>query len=243
MIKATFTSALGAFLLLGATPPVLAQQQDGDTPAAASADTADADAASEDAAPAPRTYAKVDYDASVDPENVWVLDLSNGQRVKIRLMPSWAPHHVERIKQLTRSGFYNGVIFHRVIDGFMAQGGDPTGTGQGGSELPDLKAEFNPMPHVRGTVSMARAADDDSANSQFFIVFYPRFSLDKKYTNFGRVIENMDAVDAIHRGEPPQDPTYIVQASMESDHLPPPPPPAPVEEAPITADMLSAPAS
>jgi peptidylprolyl isomerase len=130
-----------------------------------------------------------------------------------------------------------------VIEGFMAQGGDPTGTGQGGSELPDLKAEFNPMPHVRGTLSMARASEEDSANSQFFIVFYPRFSLDKKYTNFGRVIENMEAVDAINRGEPPAEPTYIVQASIGSDNLPPPPPPAPAEDAPISADMLSAPIS
>jgi peptidylprolyl isomerase len=97
------------------------------------------------------------------------------------------------------------------------------------------------MPHVRGTLSMARAADDDSANSQFFIVFYPRFSLDKKYTNFGRVIENMEAVDAINRGEPPASPTYILQASIASDNLPPPPPPAPASDAPISADMLSAP--
>jgi cyclophilin family peptidyl-prolyl cis-trans isomerase len=156
----------------------------------------------------------INYDPAVDPENVWVLDLSNGQRVKIRLQADWAPGHVERIKTLTRRGFYDGVVFHRVIEGFMAQGGDPTGTGQGGSELPDLKAEFNPMPHVRGTLSMARASEEDSANSQFFIVFYPRFSLDKKYTNFGRVIENMEAVDAINRGEPPAEPTYIVQASL-----------------------------
>jgi cyclophilin family peptidyl-prolyl cis-trans isomerase len=100
-------------------------------------------------------------------------------------------HHVERIKELARQGFYNGVIFHRVIDGFMAQTGDPTGTGQGGSKLPDLKAEFNDAPHVRGTVSMARN-EPNSANSQFFIVFYPRFALDHKYTNFGRVISGMD---------------------------------------------------
>jgi peptidylprolyl isomerase len=156
-------------------------------------------------------------------------------------MPDWAPGHVERIKTLTRAGFYDGVVFHRVIDGFMAQGGDPTGTGQGGSELPDLKAEFNPMPHVRGTLSMARASEEDSANSQFFIVFYPRFSLDKKYTNFGRVIENMEAVDAINRGEPPAQPTYIVQASIAADNKAPPPVPAPGTDAPISADMLSAP--
>ncbi|MBU2586902.1 MAG: peptidylprolyl isomerase, partial [Alphaproteobacteria bacterium] len=195
----------------------------------------------EEVVAAPRVYQPINYDASVDPENIWVLDLSNGERVKIRLMSDWAPAHVERIKTLTRRGFYDGVVFHRVIDGFMAQGGDPTGTGQGGSELPDLKAEFNPMPHVRGSLAMARAADEDSANSQFFIVFYPRFSLDKRYTNFGRVIENIDAVDAINRGEPPADPTRILQASIASDNIPPPPPPAPVEEAPISADMLSAP--
>jgi len=181
----------------------------------------------EEAAPAPRaasSYATIDYNLQEDRDNILFLDLSNGKRVAIRLMPDWAPEHVERIKTLARQGFYDGVIFHRVIDGFMAQTGDPTGTGQGGSELPDLKAEFNPMPHVRGTVSMARAQAEDSANSQFFIVFYPRFSLDKKYTNFGRVIAGMDAVDAIHRGEPPADPTRIVQASIASDNKPAPTP-------------------
>lgn len=188
-----------------------------------------------------RTYDAVNFDMSVDPENILLLDLSNGQRVAIRLMPGWAPSHVERVKLLARQGFYNGVIFHRVIDGFMAQTGDPTGTGTGGSELPDLKAEFNPMPHVRGTVAMARAASEDSANSQFFIVFYPRFSLDQRYTNFGRVISNMAAVDAIHRGEPPQDPTRILQASIAADNLPPPPPPTAVVEAPISIDDLNAP--
>lgn len=188
-----------------------------------------------------RTYDAVNFDMSVDPENILLLDLSNGQRVAIRLMPGWAPSHVERVKLLARQGFYNGVIFHRVIDGFMAQTGDPTGTGTGGSELPDLKAEFNPMPHVRGTVAMARASSEDSANSQFFIVFYPRFSLDQRYTNFGRVISNMAAVDAIHRGEPPQDPTRILQASIAADNLPPPPPPTAVVEAPISIDDLNAP--
>jgi cyclophilin family peptidyl-prolyl cis-trans isomerase len=195
----------------------------------------------EAAAKAMKVYAPISFDQSVEPENIWVLDLSNGQRIKIRLMPDWAPAHVERIKTLTREGFYNGVIFHRVIEGFMAQGGDPTGTGQGGSELPDLKAEFNPMPHVRGTLSMARAAAEDSANSQFFIVFYPRFSLDKRYTNLGRVIDNMDGVDAIVRGEPPSDPTRIVQASMLTDNVPPPSAPRPADNQPITADMLRAP--
>ena len=190
---------------------------------------------------APVLSAAVDTDPTHDPDNVLLLDLSNGGRVTIRLVPAWAPSHVERIKTLAKSGFYNGIIFHRVIEGFMAQTGDPTGTGQGGSQLPDLKAEFNAMPHVRGSVSMARTDQPDTANSQFFIVFYPRFSLDKKYTNFGRVIENMEAVDAINRGEPPSDPTYIVQASIAADNKAPPPPPAPANDAPISADMLSAP--
>lgn len=203
-------------------------------------------AASEEAMPAPaaadqRNYGTISYDVNEDPENVWLLDLSNGERVAIRLMPSWAPNHVERIKTLTRQGFYDGIIFHRVIEGFMAQGGDPTGSGQGGSALPDLKAEFNPLPHIRGTVSMARAASEDSANSQFFIVFYPRFSLDKRYTNFGRVISNMAAVDAINRGEPPANPTRIVQASIAADNKPRPAAPMPQADEEITADMLSAP--
>lgn len=242
MIKNTLCSALGVLLLLSAAAPGLAQRQKDDTPPIAFGEKARKKNDEKKAAPR-RTYAPINYDVNADPENIWVLDLSNGQRVKIRLMPDWAPAHVERIKELTRRGFYNGVFFHRVIDGFIAQSGDPTGTGQGGSDLPDLKAEFNPMPHVRGTVSMARAADEDSANSQFFIVLYPRFSLDKKYTNFGRVIENMAAVDAIARGEPPTDPTFIVQASLASDNLPPPPPPPPGPrgDAPITAEMLSRP--
>lgn len=190
-------------------------------------------------------YLPINYNLQEDPENILFLDLSNGERVGIRLMPSWAPNHVERIKTLSRQGFYDGVIFHRVIDGFMAQTGDPTGTGQGGSELPDLEEEFNPMPHVRGTVAMARAASEDSANSQFFMVFYPRFSLDRKYTNFGRVISNMDAVDAINRGEPPANPTRILQASLASDNKPVPAPmpsaaPAVMEEE-VTLDDLNAP--
>lgn len=159
----------------------------------------------------------VNVDPAQDPDNVLVLDLSNGRRVLVRLMPEWAPNHVERIKTLARQGFYNGIVFHRVIDGFMAQTGDPTGTGQGGSQLPDLKAEFNSIPHVRGMVSMARTNEPDSANSQFFIVFYPRFALDRKYTVFGRVIAGMDAVDAIERGEPPTSPTKIVRAGLASD--------------------------
>ncbi len=174
-------------------------------------------AAAPAAAPIPLA---VNADPTQDLENILLLDLSNGKRVAIRLMPQWAPHHVERIKTLTRQGFYDGIIFHRVIDGFMAQTGDPTGTGRGGSELPNVNAEFNALPHVRGTVAMARAQDDNSANSQFFIVFYPRFSLDRRYTNFGRVISGMDGVDAIQRGEPPANPTRILQASIAADHKP-----------------------
>lgn len=181
----------------------------------------------------------VDTDQTHDADNVLLLDLSNGGRVAIRLMPVWAPHHVERIKTLTREGFYNGVIFHRVIDGFMAQTGDPTGTGQGGSKLPDLQAEFNDVPHLRGTVSMARTDEPNSANSQFFIVFYPRMALDHKYTVFGRVIAGMDTVDAIVRGEPPRNPTKIVQASLAADGKPRPAPVAPTAAPAITADVLS----
>jgi cyclophilin family peptidyl-prolyl cis-trans isomerase len=181
----------------------------------------------------------VDPDPTHSPQNVVYLDLSNGGRVAIRLMPEWAPAHVDRIKALVRDRFYNGIIFHRVIDGFMAQTGDPTGTGGGGSKLPDLKAEFNQMPHVRGTVSMARTDAPDSANSQFFIVFYPRFALDRKYTVFGRVIAGMDVVDTIERGEPPQNPTKIVQASLASEGLPRPPVPAAAPSLNFTADQLS----
>ena len=184
----------------------------------------------------------VDPDPTHAPEDVVNLDLSNGGRVVIRLMPQWAPNHVERIKTLVRQHFYDGVIFHRVIEGFMAQTGDPTGTGQGGSPLPDLKAEFNALPHVRGVVSMARTSNPDSANSQFFIVFYPRFALDKKYTIFGRVIGGMDVVDKIELGEPPANPTKIVRATLAADSQPaltvPPAAAAPAAPA-VTADQPS----
>ncbi|KFG92056.1 Peptidyl-prolyl cis-trans isomerase precursor [Sphingobium herbicidovorans NBRC 16415] len=181
----------------------------------------------------------------VDPQNVWDLDLSTGGRVRIQLRPDIAPQHVERVKQLTRQGFYDGLKFHRVIPGFMAQGGDPKGDGTGGSSLPDLQAEFNPMPHLRGTVSMARAQDDNSANSQFFILFLPRMQLDKKYTVFGRVIEGMQYVDTIAPGEPPANPTTILQASIESDGKAPvmalPAPAVPSIVAPATARKSVAP--
>jgi peptidylprolyl isomerase len=157
-----------------------------------------------------------------DPENMLHLDLSTGGRVTILLKPQAAPNHVQRIKTLTRQGFYNGVVFHRVIDGFMAQTGDPKGTGQGGSELPDLKAEFNELPHVRGAVSMARTNEPDSANSQFFIMFQPLLRLDRTYTVFGRVISGMQWVDAIERGEPPANPSRVLQASIAADNKPAP---------------------
>ncbi|MSP43984.1 MAG: peptidylprolyl isomerase, partial [Alphaproteobacteria bacterium] len=128
------------------------------------------------------------------------LDLKDG-RVIVELYPEKAPGHVDRIKALARKGFYNGIVFHRVIEGFMAQTGDPTGTGMGGSDLPDLKAEFNDTRHVRGTLSMARSVDLDSANSQFFICFTAAPFLDGQYTAFGRVIKGMEFVDAIKRGD------------------------------------------
>jgi cyclophilin family peptidyl-prolyl cis-trans isomerase len=161
---------------------------------------------------------------ALEPENTLHLDLSTGGRVTIQLRPDVAPRHVERIKGLARKGFYNGVVFHRVVEGFMAQTGDPTGTGQGGSELPDLKAEFNALPHVRGTVSAARTSQPDTANSQFFIAFTPRFTLDGEYTVFGRVVSGMQFVDKIERGEPPATPSRILKASIGADNVPPPTP-------------------
>jgi peptidylprolyl isomerase len=142
------------------------------------------------------------------------LELSTGGKVEIVLRSDLAPHHVERIQALVRRGFYNGLSFHRVIPGFMAQGGDPKGTGEGGSELPDLKAEFTAVPFLRGTFAAARADAPDSANSQFFITFVPRPDLDNDYTVMGRVVSGMDAVDAIAPGEPPQEPTKIVRAYL-----------------------------
>jgi len=153
----------------------------------------------------------------VTPDNVWVLDLSDGGQVRILLRPDVSPGTVDRIKTLTRAKFYDGLAFHRVIDGFMAQGGDPKGDGTGGSEQPDLKQEFNWLPHMRGTVSMARAEAEDSANSQFFIMLMPRMQLDHKYTVFGRVISGMEGVDKIAKGEPPAEPTKIVRAHIEAD--------------------------
>ncbi len=154
---------------------------------------------------------------TLDPENTLILDLRYG-RVVIRLRPDLAPRHVERIKQLAREGFYNGHKFHRVIDGFMAQTGDPTGTGRGGSDYDDLKAEFTHMPFVRGVLGMARGRHSvDSANSQFFICFGDSQFLNGEYTAWGEVVEGMEFVDRIQRGEPPRNPDIIVELSVAAD--------------------------
>ena len=144
------------------------------------------------------------------------LTLSTGD-VKIKLRPDLAPGHVERIKELTNEGFYDGIKFHRVIDGFMAQGGCPNGTGMGGSDKPDLQAEFNAEPHVRGVCSMARTSYPHSANSQFFIVFDNATFLDKQYTVWGQVVEGMENVDALPKGEPPREPGQIVKATITAE--------------------------
>jgi peptidylprolyl isomerase len=154
--------------------------------------------------------------ADIDPENTLIIETTQG-RVVIQLRPDLAPNHVARIKQLAREGFYDGIVFHRVIDGFMAQTGCPHGTGTGGSKLPNLKAEFNAEPHVRGVCSMARAASPDSANSQFFIVFDDATFLDRKYTVWGKVIEGMENVDKIKRGEPVQNPDKMISVKVAAD--------------------------
>ncbi|MGD2133264.1 MAG: peptidylprolyl isomerase [Maricaulaceae bacterium] len=150
-----------------------------------------------------------------DPENTLILELEGGE-VTIALRPDLAPGHVARIKELVREGFYNGLTFHRVIDGFMAQGGCPNGTGMGGSGQ-KLAAEFNEAPHVRGVCSMARAADPNSADSQFFICFGPANFLDGQYTVWGEVSSGMEHVDALPRGEPPANPGKIVSARIAAD--------------------------
>ena len=151
-----------------------------------------------------------------DELNTLVLNLDSGGDVVIRLRPDLAPGHVERIRELAQEGFYDGVVFHRVIDGFMAQGGDPTGTGMGGSDKPDLKAEFSREPHVRGAASMARAQNPNSANSQFFICLDDARFLDGQYTVWGEVVEGMEHVDALPKGEPPRTPGKIVNASLRA---------------------------
>ena len=144
-----------------------------------------------------------------------VLSLDSGGDVRIKLRPDLAPKHVAQITSLAQEGFYDGVVFHRVIDGFMAQGGDPSGTGMGGSKRPNIAAEFSREPHVRGVASMARTMDPNSANSQFFICLDDATFLDGQYTVWGEVTEGMEHVDALPKGEPPRTPGKIVKASVE----------------------------
>jgi peptidylprolyl isomerase len=151
-----------------------------------------------------------------DPENTLLIETTQGP-VVIEMRPDLAPNHVAHIKTLAREGFYDGIVFHRVIDGFMAQTGDPTGTGTGSSKYPNLKQEFNSEPHVRGTASMARAQNPDSANSQFFICFDDARFLDRQYTVWGKVIEGMENVDKIKRGEPVRDPDSMVSVKVAAD--------------------------
>lgn len=198
-------------------------------------------------APATTVAPRPPLPSANDLENLLYIDLSTGGRVVIWLRPDAAPRMVERIKTLTRQHFYDGVTFHRVIEGFMAQTGDPKGDGTGGSPLPDVPSEFNWLPHVRGAVSAAREGApegatveevtkaENSANSQFFIVLSPTMKLDRKYTVFGRVISGMEYVDAVARGEPPPRPSRILHAYVAADGPPlftlPPPAPAPALQA------------
>lgn len=229
-------------LLIAALLAAPALAQDAVPPAApvAPAEVA-APVAPPPAAPAPMTPDQY----MNNPEYMLAIDLSSGGRVIVQLRPDKAPAHIERIRTLARQGFYNGLIFHRVIDGFMAQGGDPAGNGTGGSTLPNVAAEFNDLPHVRGVLSMARSEDRNSANSQFFIMLLPRLTLDRNYTAFGRVISGMQYVDQIARGEPPANPTRIIQLSVMADNRPMPnfdvpvAPPAPAS--PVTVEQLNAP--
>lgn len=233
---------IGLIAMLGIVGAVPAAAQS--SPPAAPPSQSKVNKKIEEAKADPRSGLRIAPPPITDKENLWYLDLSTGGRVVIWLRPDVAPKMVERVKTLTREHFYDGLKFHRVIEGFMAQTGDPKGDGTGGSSLPDVPAEFNYLPHVRGAVSAAREGApegatpeqtkkaEDSANSQFFIVFQPRLQLDKKYTVFGRVISGMDYVDAIERGEPPANPSTILHAYIAADNPPPysAPPPAPAPD-------------
>ena len=233
MLKALFALPFMAFALIAAAPA--------EGPATAPA-TSPADAPPAKPVIPAAVTAPVLPPAAVSSNlaNRLTLTLSNGGTVVIQLRPDAAPTNVERIQALVRRGFYNGLKFHRVIPGFMAQGGDPKGTGGGGSELPDLKAEFTTIPYMRGMVAMARTDNPNSANSQFFIMFSPNIALWGKYTVIGRVMSGMDAVDKIAVGEPPADPTKIISARLGDAavvHAPvavPAPAVAPAVEAPVT---------
>jgi cyclophilin family peptidyl-prolyl cis-trans isomerase len=181
---------------------------------------------------------------AADPANILNIQLSSGGTVSILLRPDKAPLAVERLKVLAARHFYDGLSFHRVIDGFMAQGGDPKGDGSGGSDLPDLKAEFNDLPHVRGVMAMARANAPDSANSQFYLMLSPNLTLDLKYTIVGRVFQGMAYVDGIAKGEPPANPTRMVRVWFGAAPADPATPPV-VVAAPVSdlAAKLGAPAT
>jgi peptidylprolyl isomerase len=168
------------------------------------------------------TAANAGASQAADPDNTVYMRLSTGGTVTIELLPDIAPKHVERIKTLTREGFYDGIIFHRVIDGFMAQTGDPDGTGMGGSDLPDLKAEFSDYKYVRGTVGAARTNNPDTANSQFFICFTDDGCsfLTGQYTVFGQVTDGMEEIDKVAKGEPPASPDKIVKMTVAADSKP-----------------------
>jgi cyclophilin family peptidyl-prolyl cis-trans isomerase len=164
--------------------------------------------------PAPMPSIIAPAQIAANKANHLFIQLSSGGTVEIVLRPDLAPHHVERIQTLVRRGFYDGLTFHRVIPDFMAQGGDPKGSGEGGSDLPDLKAEFTAVPFMRGTFGAARANSPNSANSQFFVMYARHPELDDNYTVMGRVVAGMDAADAIAPGEPPPQPTKIVHAYL-----------------------------
>ena len=176
---------------------------------------------------------------TADPANILNVQLSSGGTVSIQLRPDKAPLSVARVKTLAERHFYDGLTFHRVIDGFMAQGGDPKGDGSGGSDLPDLKAEFNDLPHVRGVMAMARAASNDSANSQFYIMLAPNLSLDLKYTVIGRVISGMAYADLIEKGEPPAHPTRMVRVYLGAVPANPATPPVAGAAASAAADTAA----
>lgn len=177
----------------------------------------------------------------MDPANVMNIELSSGGTVSILLRPDKAPASVTQLKTLAGRGFYNGLTFHRVIDGFMAQGGDPKGDGSGGSDLPNVKAEFNDLPHLRGSMAMARANDPNSANSQFYIMLSPNLTLDKNYTVVGRVMQGMGNVDRIEKGEPPLNPTKMTRVWFGAPPADPSLPAATAVLAPPTAPPPSGP--
>ena len=212
MTRFSMLLPLGALAVLAASPVDARAAKPVATPVAAKVSARTA--AKTVVAATPEVSLVAPAAVAADPANKLILDLSNGGHVVVQLRPDVAPASVRRIQALTQQHFYDGLKFHRVIPGFMAQGGDPKGNGSGGSPLPDVKAEFSDLPHLRGSMAMARAEGPDSANSQFYIMFAPKASLDHHYTVIGRVIEGMAGVDTIAQGEPPAEPTTIVHATL-----------------------------